>query len=68
MKSIYLIIFFILIILVLTSKANIEGQINNKMSIRGGGYKTWLDEVNGYDKNDPVNRYAGIIGKSITSI
>jgi len=27
----------------------------------------WI-EVNGYDKNDPVNRYAGIIGKSITSI
>jgi len=66
--SIYLIVFFILAIFVITSEANIEGQINDKMSISGGGFKTWLNEVNGYDQNDPVNGYAGIIGEPITSI
>jgi len=53
---------------VITSKANIEGQVNEKKWIEGGGYKVWLNEVNGFDKNDPVNGYAGILGKPITSI
>jgi len=68
MKSLSLIVLFILTIFVITSKANIEGQINEKMPIQGGGYKVWLNEVNGFDQNDPVNGYAGILGKPITSI
>jgi len=68
MKSIRLTIFFVLVIFVVTTEANVEGQINNKMSIRSGGYKTWLNEVTGYNKNDFENGYAGIIGKPITSL
>jgi len=43
MKSIHLIIFFILVIFVITTKANAKGQINNKMSLKNGGFKTWLN-------------------------
>jgi len=50
------------------SEANIKGQIYNKMSLRSGGYKTWLKEVSGYNINDPENGYAGILGESITSL
>jgi len=69
MKSIYLTIFFILIIFVITSEANVKNQINNVEYIpETGKYKVWLKEVSGYDQNDPVNGYAGIIGEPITSL
>jgi len=68
MKSILLIIFIIFVIFAITSKANIESQVNERMPIDGGGYKTWLNEVSGYDQNDSANGYAGIIGEPITSL
>jgi len=68
MKSYYLSIFFILTTFVITLKASTINQINDKYKIDGGGYKVWLDEVNGYNKTDPVNGYAGIIGEPITSL
>ena len=52
MKSVALIIYFILSILVIKSEAS----------------KTWLPQVTGYDKNDANNGYAGIFGKAITGL
>jgi len=69
MKSIIsVIVLCILVIFVTPSEANTEEQINERMSIRSGGYKVWLDQVTGFDKNDAVNGYAGIFGKPITSL
>ena len=52
MKSICLIIFFILVIFVITNEANDLNELYNQMVISSGGYKTWLNEVSGYDQND----------------
>ena len=52
MKSVALIIYFILIILIIKSEAA----------------KTWLPQVTGYNKNDANNGYAGILGKAITGL
>jgi len=52
MKSISLILFFVLTILVITSEAT----------------KKWLPIVNGYNKNDAINGYAGLMGKAITGL
>jgi len=51
MKSICLIVFIILVIFVIISKANIKSQVNEGIPIDGGigSYKTWLNEVSGYD-------------------
>jgi len=68
MKSVCLIIFFILSIFIITTEANVEGQLYNQMIIQSGGYKTWLNPVTGYDKNDSANGYAGLIGEPITSL
>jgi len=68
MKSYYFIIFLLWTFLVISSKASTINQINDKYKIEGGGYKVWLSEVNGYNKTDPVNGYAGILGEPITSL
>ncbi|ORX79938.1 hypothetical protein BCR32DRAFT_327910 [Anaeromyces robustus] len=68
MKSFYLNIFSILTIFVITSKASVRNQIDESLSIEGGGYKIWLTEVNGYDENDEVNGYSGIFGEPVTSV
>ena len=52
MKSLSLIIYFILTLLVIKSEAT----------------KTWLPQVTGYNKNDANNGYAGIFGKEITGL
>ena len=52
MKSVVFIIYFILTILVIKSEAG----------------KIWLPQVNGYNKNDAKNGYAGILGKVITGL
>ena len=52
MKSLALIIYFILAILVIKSEAS----------------KKWLPQVTGYDKNDANNGYAGVFGKAITGL
>jgi len=55
---------------VITSEANVKDQIDTETDIyKGDGdTKVWLKEVTGYDENDPVNGYAGILGKPITSL
>jgi len=68
MKSFYLILFFILASFVIISKASTELQISDEMPIQGGGYKIWVDEVTGFNKDDPNNGYAGVLGKPITSL
>jgi len=68
MKSFCLILFFILIIFVITTKANTKNQIVKKYAIESGGYKAWLKEVSGYDKLDHANGYAGVYGEPITSL
>jgi len=52
MKSYSLILFFILTIIVFTSEAK----------------KKWLPAVNGYNKNNDENGYAGIMGRAITGL
>ena len=52
MKSVDFIIYFILAILVIKSEAS----------------KIWLPQVNGYNKNDANNGYAGIFGRAITGL
>lgn len=53
MKSVLALIkYFILAILIIKSKAD----------------KKWLSQVNGYNKNDAKNGYAGIFGKAITGL
>ncbi len=52
MKSVALMIYFIICILIIQSEAT----------------KTWLPQVNGYNKNDANNGYAGILGKAITGL
>jgi len=68
MKSFYSILFFILSSFVITSKASTEAQYEAVMPIDGGSYKIWVKEVTGFDKNDPVNGYSGIIGTPITGL
>jgi len=68
MKSCSLFKLFLLSVLVISTEANIISQINDKHKINLVGYKVWLNEVNGYDKNDPLNGYAGILGKEVISI
>jgi len=53
---------------VIISKASTELQISDEMPIQGGGYKIWVDEVTGFNKDDPNNGYAGVLGKPITSL
>jgi len=55
---------------VITSKANNDEQLFEKIAINGGkdGFKIWLKEVTGYNKNDPDNGYAGVLGKPITGL
>ena len=45
-------IYFIICILIIQSEAT----------------KTWLPQVNGYNKNDANNGYAGIFGRAITCL
>ncbi len=68
MKSLSLVIYFVLAIFVITSETSTIDQIDEKKKIDNTSNKVWLKEVDGYDKNDRVNGYAGIIGKPITSI
>jgi len=68
MKSFTLFKLFLLTVFVITVKANTKEQINTKLPIAGGGFKVWLNEVKGYDKNDAAKGYAGILGEAITSI
>jgi len=57
-----------LAVFVISAEANTKDQIDDKMIISDGGYKVWLKEVNRYDKNDPINGYAGIFGEPVTNI
>jgi len=68
MKSFSLFKLFLLAVFVISAEANTKDQINQRMPIISGGYKTWLDEVKGYDKNDAKSGYAGVLGEIITSI
>jgi len=68
MKSFTLFKLFLLAIFVISVKANTKDQVNAKLPIAGGGFKVWLNEVKGYDKNDAAKGYAGILGEVVTSI
>jgi len=63
-----LIIFFILIIFVINSEASTKEQVNDCKPIDGGTFKVWLNEVSGFNRNDKVNGYSGVIGEQITSL
>ncbi len=52
MKSLSLILYFILSILIIKSEAS----------------KVWLPQVTGFNKNDANNGYAGVIGRPITGL
>jgi len=67
MKSLYLSLFSLLTFFVITSKASIKGLETENKAIENGGYKIWLPEVNGYDKNDEKNGFAGLYDEPITS-
>jgi len=68
MKSFSLFKLFLLAVFVISAEANTKDQINQKITIDNGGYKVWLNEVSGYDRNDPLNGYAGVLGNEISSI
>jgi len=68
MKSFGIILFFILVNLVIISEASTEQDFREAFVINDGGFKVWLNDVNGYDENDPKNGYSGIFGKEVTSL